>query len=158
LGPPPRSRLNRRNWSSISTICSGVIAARRRRQRFAVRLVERHAQGADMILADNYGEAGALQLFGRRLPPVASAAGTMRYGRPQAAGRRAPVVGYSRDAAHFRSGYRVLTRISARPGLAEHRRHAAELSQPEQVQASFPNTSASPVLDLAAVRGLDVER
>jgi hypothetical protein len=65
------------------------------------------------ILADNYGEAGALQLFGRRLPPVASAAVTMRYWRPQAAGRRALVVGYSRDAAHFCSGYRVLTRISS---------------------------------------------
>ena len=37
-----------------------------------VRLVERHAAGADVIVADNYGEAGALQLFGRGLPPIAS--------------------------------------------------------------------------------------
>jgi hypothetical protein len=29
-----------------------------------VRLVERHAAGADVIVADNYGEAGALELFG----------------------------------------------------------------------------------------------
>jgi hypothetical protein len=98
-----------------------------------VRLVERHAQGSDIILAYNCGEAGALQLFDRRLPPVASAAVRMRYRRPHAAGRRALVVGYSRDAAHFCSGYRVLTRISARPGLADHRRHTAELSQPEQI-------------------------
>ena len=30
-----------------------------------VRLVERHAAGADVIVTDNYGEAGALDLFGR---------------------------------------------------------------------------------------------
>ena len=50
------------------------------------RLVERHAAGADVIVADNYGEAGALELFGRRLPPVASADVTMRFWRPQVAG------------------------------------------------------------------------
>ena len=78
-----------------------------------VRLVERHAAGADVIVADNYGEAGALELFGRGLPPVASADVTMRYWRPQVAGRRALVVGYSRRAASFCSGYRVVARISA---------------------------------------------
>ena len=79
-----------------------------------VRLVERHADGADVIIADNYGEAGALELFGRRLPPVASADVTMRYWRPRASGRRALVVGYSRrDAARFCRGYRVLARISS---------------------------------------------
>ena len=61
-----------------------------------VRLVERHAAGADVIVTDNYGEAGALDLFGRDLPPVASADVTMRYWRPRVAGRRALVVGYSR--------------------------------------------------------------
>jgi 4-amino-4-deoxy-L-arabinose transferase-like glycosyltransferase len=78
-----------------------------------VRLVERHAAGADVIVADNYGEAGALELFGRGLPPVASADVTMRYWRPQVAGRRALVIGYSRHAAAFCSGYRVVARISA---------------------------------------------
>jgi Dolichyl-phosphate-mannose-protein mannosyltransferase len=78
-----------------------------------VRLVERHAQGADVIVADNYGQAGALELFGRHLPPVASADVTMRYWRPQVAGRRTLVVGYSRDAARFCSGYRLLARISS---------------------------------------------
>ena len=78
-----------------------------------VRLVERHAKGADVIVTDNYGEAGALELFGHRLPPVASAAVTMRYWRPQAAGRRALVIGYSRGAARFCTGYRVLARISS---------------------------------------------
>jgi hypothetical protein len=63
-------------------------------------------------VADNYGEAGALELFGRALPPVASADVTMRYWRPRVAGRRALLVGYSRDAASFCRSYRVVARIS----------------------------------------------
>ena len=78
-----------------------------------VRLVERHATGIDVIVADNYGEAGALKVFGRALPPVASADVTMRYWRPHVAGRRALLVGYSRDAARFCLSYRVVARISA---------------------------------------------
>ncbi len=66
-----------------------------------------------MIVADNYGEAGALVLFGRGLPPVASADVTMRYWRPQVTGRQALVVGYSRHAASFCRNYRVVARISA---------------------------------------------
>ncbi len=78
-----------------------------------VRLVKRHAGGTDVIVADNYGEAGALKLFGRGLPPVASAQVTMRYWRPQVAGRRALVIGYSRRAADFCSGYRLVARVSS---------------------------------------------
>jgi Dolichyl-phosphate-mannose-protein mannosyltransferase len=78
-----------------------------------VRLVQRHAAGADVIVADNYGEAGALELFGHGLPPVASADVTMRYWRPRVQGRRALVIGYSRRAAGFCSAYRIVARISA---------------------------------------------
>jgi hypothetical protein len=78
-----------------------------------VRLVERHAGGTDVIVADNYGEAGALDLFGRGLPPVASAQVTLRYWRPKVTGRQALVVGYSRRAATFCNGYRVVARISS---------------------------------------------
>jgi hypothetical protein len=78
-----------------------------------VRLVERRAAGTDVIIADNYGEAGALELFGRGLPPVASADVTMRFWRPQVAGRRALVIGYSRGSAVFCSGYRLVARISS---------------------------------------------
>jgi hypothetical protein len=78
-----------------------------------VRLVERHAADVDVIVADNYGEAGALELFGRGLPPVASAHVTMRFWRPQVAERQALVIGYSRRRAGFCSGYRVVARISA---------------------------------------------
>jgi hypothetical protein len=74
--------------------------------------VEGHAAGADVIVADNYGEAGALELFGRGLPPVASADVTMRYWRPHVTGRRALLVGYSRHAANFCRNYHVVARIS----------------------------------------------
>jgi hypothetical protein len=78
-----------------------------------VRLVEQHAAGTNVIVANNYGEAGALELFGRGLPAVASADVTLRYWRPHVTGRQALVVGYSRRAAAFCSGYRIVARISA---------------------------------------------
>ena len=78
-----------------------------------VRLVEQHAAGTDVIVADNYGEAGALELFGRGLPPVASADVTLRYWRPHVSGQQAVVIGYSREASSFCSDYRVVARISA---------------------------------------------
>ena len=109
-----------------------------------VRLVERHAAGVDVIVADNYGEAGALEVFGSGLPPVASADVTMRYWRPQVAGRRALVVGYSRARrrllqrlprrrTHLHSGRQrrgrradraLHTARHPRGRLAEHRRDA----------------------------------
>src|SRR5579862_8257187 len=70
-----------------------------------VRQVERLAGGADVIVASNYGEAGALELFGHGLPPVASVDVTMRYWRPKVHGRRALLVGYTRRAADFCAGY-----------------------------------------------------
>ena len=55
-------------------------------------------RGSVMILASNYGEAGALDLFGHGLPPVVSAHLTYYYWAPA---RMAPstviVVGYPRD-------------------------------------------------------------
>ena len=78
-----------------------------------VRLVERHAAGANVIVASNYGEAGALELFGRGLPPVASPDVTMRYWRPRVTGRQALVVGYPRSAATFCTGWRLVARISS---------------------------------------------
>ncbi len=76
-----------------------------------VRLVERRARGADVIVASNYGEAGALRLFGRGLPPVASGQVTMRYWRPHVTGRQALVIGFSRSTASFCSGYRVVAAV-----------------------------------------------
>jgi 4-amino-4-deoxy-L-arabinose transferase-like glycosyltransferase len=74
------------------------------------RTVERHAAGADVILAANYGEAGALELYGRDLPPVASGHVTFRYWRPEVEGRRAVLVGFDRGDIPCH-GYRVVARI-----------------------------------------------
>jgi hypothetical protein len=71
----------------------------------------RLAGGADVVLARNYGEAGALELFGRRLPPVASTNVTFRYWRPSVRGRRALLVGFSAADASFCTGYRRVGRI-----------------------------------------------
>jgi hypothetical protein len=74
--------------------------------------VERHAARADVVIAANYGEAGALELFGRRLPPVASGHVTFRYWRPAAGGRQALLVGFSRAGADFCRGYHIVARIA----------------------------------------------
>ena len=75
--------------------------------------VGRLARGADVVVARNYGEAGALELFGHGLPPVASTDVTFRYWRPELAGRRATLVGFSgRRAAGFCRGYRRLGSIA----------------------------------------------
>jgi hypothetical protein len=84
-----------------------------------VRQVEQLGVDADVIVASNYGEAGALELFGQGLPPVASADVTMRYWRPAVTGRRALLVGYSRRAADFCTGFRVVARISTPHGSDE---------------------------------------
>jgi hypothetical protein len=81
--------------------------------------VERLAGGTDVIVAANYGEAGALDLFGRGLPPVASADVTMRYWRPAVTGRRALLVGYARRDADFCTGYRLIAHIDTPRGSDE---------------------------------------
>ena len=78
-----------------------------------VRTVERHAAGSDVVIVSNYGEAGALEVFGRNLPPVASAAVTFRFWRPEVTGREAVLVGYDRKSASaFCERYRLVARIS----------------------------------------------
>jgi Dolichyl-phosphate-mannose-protein mannosyltransferase len=74
--------------------------------------VEAAAAGSDVVLARNYGEAGALELFGHGLPPVASGHVTFRYWRPRVSGRHALLVGFSGvDAASFCQGYRAVGEI-----------------------------------------------
>ncbi|HEX6460688.1 MAG TPA: glycosyltransferase family 39 protein [Thermoleophilaceae bacterium] len=76
------------------------------------RTVEGASRGADVVLAENYGEAGALFIFGRGLPPVASGHVTMRYWRPRLSGRRAVVVNFTRAEASFcGADYRVVARV-----------------------------------------------
>jgi hypothetical protein len=73
--------------------------------------VERQAHGADVVVTSNYGEAGALELFGRGLPPVASGEVTFRYWRPRVSGQRAVLVGFTPGDASFCHGYQLLARI-----------------------------------------------
>lgn len=74
--------------------------------------VGRVDRSADVVVASNYGEAGALELFGHGLPPVASTDVTFRYWRPVVAGRHATLVGFTkRTASHFCRGYVIRGRI-----------------------------------------------
>ena len=84
-----------------------------------VRQVERLSGGADLIVAANYGEAGALELFGQRLPPVASVDVTMRYWRPAVSGRRALLIGYSRRSADFCTSYSLVAHVTTPHGSNE---------------------------------------
>ncbi len=78
------------------------------------------ARGSDVIVASNYGEAGALELFGHGLPPVASADVTFRYWRPVVSGRRALLVGFGRSsAAAFCRDYSLAGRIAMPTANAE---------------------------------------
>jgi Dolichyl-phosphate-mannose-protein mannosyltransferase len=78
-----------------------------------VRTVQAHAAGVDVIVTQNYGEAGALEVLGHGLPPVATGHVTFRYWRPRVAGRRALLVNLGRArAASFCTGYRVVARIA----------------------------------------------
>jgi len=71
------------------------------------------AGGADVVVPSNYGEAGALKLFGHGLPPIASTDVTFRYWRPPVAGRRAILVGfYEGTASGFCHDYTLLGRIA----------------------------------------------
>jgi hypothetical protein len=94
----------------------GVVAARSDYQDEVgwpqlARDVERQAQGADVVLTRNYGEAGALELFGHGLPPVASGHVTFRYWRPPVSGQRAVLVGFAPGEASFCRGYQAVARI-----------------------------------------------
>jgi hypothetical protein len=73
--------------------------------------VERQAYAADVVVTSNYGEAGALELFGHGLPPVASGDVTFRYWRPHVGGQRAVLVGFTAADASFCRGYQAVARI-----------------------------------------------
>jgi 4-amino-4-deoxy-L-arabinose transferase-like glycosyltransferase len=56
--------------------------------------VGRAAAGAPVVVAANYGEAGALELFGHHLPPLASGDMSFRYWHPPLTASHGIVVGY----------------------------------------------------------------
>jgi hypothetical protein len=74
--------------------------------------VEAEMHGADVVIARNYGEAGALERFGHGLPPVASGHVTFRYWRPDVKGRNAVLVGFdAADALKFCTSYTLLAHV-----------------------------------------------
>ena len=158
----------------------GVIAARSDYQdevgwHALARNVESHATGADVIIAANYGEAGALELFGRGLPPVASGHVSFRYWRPAVSGRSAVLVGWTAaDASSFCHGYRQVGKIAMpvkneergrpyrplharrqpRGGLAADPRHLRGLAAPLPELIDYRPMAASPsiVVDKLVIR------
>jgi dolichyl-phosphate-mannose-protein mannosyltransferase len=81
-----------------------------------VHTVQRHARSVNVIVTQNYGEAGALDVLGHGLPPVATGHVTFRYWRPAVTGRQALVVAFTpRQAAGFCRDYRMVARIRTQP-------------------------------------------
>jgi 4-amino-4-deoxy-L-arabinose transferase-like glycosyltransferase len=76
------------------------------------RQVESVDRGANVVLTENYGEAGALIVLGHGLPPVGSGHVTMRYWRPDVTGRNAVVVGFNGARPTFcEPDYRIVAHI-----------------------------------------------
>ena len=101
--------------------------------------LRRLARGADVVVASNYGEAGALDLFGHHLPPVASTDVTFRYWRPVVAGRRATLVGFTRGhAAGFCRGYRRLGSIEMPAANQERGLPIADCTLSSNLAAEWP--------------------
>jgi len=74
--------------------------------------VGRLAGGADVVVTSNYGEAGALEVFGHGLPPIASTDATFRFWQPPVAGRDAILLGFPASiASEFCHNYVLRGRI-----------------------------------------------
>ncbi len=74
--------------------------------------VGRLSAGEPVVVAANYGEAGALDLYGRGLPPVASGHMSFRYWAPPPTATQGLVVGYDRGfLGQICSSYRVVAQI-----------------------------------------------
>jgi hypothetical protein len=74
--------------------------------------VGRLSAGEPVVVAANYGEAGALDLYGRGLPPVASGHMSFRYWAPPQTAMHGLVVGYDRAfLGQICSSHRVVARI-----------------------------------------------
>ena len=104
--------------------------------------VGRHAAGVDVVLVSNYGEAGALGLFGRHLPPVASGDVTFRYWRPAVGGRRALLVGFSRQTATFCRSYRRVDTIAMPVDNDERNRPIARCTLADSLSRVWPQIVA----------------
>jgi hypothetical protein len=100
--------------------------------------VEQLSDNTDVVIARNYGEAGALELFGHDLPPIASGHVSFRYWRPAVAGRRALLVGFDRAKASFCAGYRVVGHIAMPIDNEERGRDIARCSLRTSLARAWP--------------------
>jgi 4-amino-4-deoxy-L-arabinose transferase-like glycosyltransferase len=102
------------------------------------RQVKRLGGGRAVVVAANYGEAGALELFGHGLPPVASGHVTFRYWRPAVAGRDALAVGFDRRPSFCRT-YVVVGRIAMPTANEERGRPLARCTLAGSLAAVWPD-------------------
>jgi hypothetical protein len=101
------------------------------------------SHGRDVVLVRNYGEAGALELFGgRAVPPVASGHVTFRYWRPNVDGRRALLVGFRKADAGFCHGYRVVGHVRMAVDNEERGREIAACTLNGSLAAVWPQVLA----------------
>jgi len=100
--------------------------------------VKRLSHAADLVLTLNYGEAGALELFGHDLPPVASGQVSFRYWRPAVNGRRALLVGLTKQRARFCHNYRIVGRIAMPIANEERGRPLATCTLNNSLAAVWP--------------------
>ena len=95
------------------------------------------------MIAHNYGEAGALQILGHHLPPIASAHVSFRYWRPTVNGRQALLVNFTRtDAAGICHNYRIVSHISMPIDNEEHGRPIARCTLNKPLTAAWPQIIA----------------
>jgi hypothetical protein len=100
--------------------------------------VKRVSDAADLVLTLNYGEAGALELFGHDLPPVASGHVSFRYWRPAINGRRTLLVGLTKQQARFCHNYRIVGRIAMPVANEERGRPLASCTLNNSLAALWP--------------------
>ena len=101
--------------------------------------VGRLAGDANVVVTSNYGEAGALELFGASLPPIASTDVTFRYWRPAVVGRRAILVGFPEgNASGFCRGYTLLGRIKMPTANQERGLPIARCTLDSNLAAAWP--------------------
>ena len=90
-----------------------------------VATVERAAAGAPVVVAANYGEAGALKLFGHDLPPVVSGHMSFRYWHPPLTVSRGIVLGYDpAQLATFCRSYQIVAHVTMPHGVSNEEKGA----------------------------------
>ena len=87
--------------------------------------VARVAHGEPVVVAANYGEAGALLLYGKRLPSIVSGHMSFRYWHPPLTQARGLVLGYDRPyLARLCGAYKVIAGVAMPKGVDNEERGA----------------------------------